>query len=297
MNTLRQIHWSVLLFIVGYQLFTLAYAPIYFYTTSPSKGLIVLTITLFVLCGLGITAGYHRCFSHRCFKAHPIVELILLFLGSLGFQGSVIRWSYDHRLHHAFVDTDKDPYAITKGFWYAHMFWLFSKPRPIEKKVVSDLYAKPLVRLQHEYVTTWMIGCNLIICLAAGTFFQDFWGAFFLLFCVRLFFQHHSTWFINSLAHTWGDKPFSQEHSAVNNFIISFLTFGEGYHNYHHTFANDYRNGVRWYQFDPTKWIIWGLHRLGLAWALRTVDECTIRKKLVLEGKKELGERTAELWY
>ena len=122
-------------------------------------------------------------------------------------------------------------------------------------------------------------------------------GAFFIALWLRLFALHHFTWFINSLAHTWGDKPFCQEQSAVNNYVIALLTFGEGYHNFHHTFANDYRNGIRWYHFDPTKWLIWTLNKLGLASGLKQMDAFTIKKRMVLQRKELLLERLCDLWY
>ena len=112
---------------------------------------------------------------------------------------------------------------------------------------------------------------------------------------VRIFLLHHFTWFINSLAHTWGEKPFSKELSAVDNYCISLLTFGEGYHNYHHTFANDYRNGIRWFHFDPTKWLIWSLSKVGLATNLKRVDPVTIEKRIVLQTKDILLERIKQV--
>src|SRR5206468_2641426 len=141
-----------------------------------------------------------------------------------------------------------------------------------DPKVVPDLMKNRLVMFQDRFIGTWMILSNAIAFLLVGWLLNDFLGAFVISLWTRLFTLHHFTWFINSLAHTWGDKPFSQEQSAVDNYIISLLTFGEGYHNYHHTFANDYRNGIRWYHFDPTKWLIWSLHKLGLAFDLKRMN-------------------------
>ena len=111
-------------------------------------------------------------------------------------------------------------------------------------------------------------------------------GALLFGFLLRLFLTHHSTWFINSLAHIWGSKPYSSEHSAVNNFILAHLTFGEGYHNYHHTFSGDYRNGVRWYQFDPPKYLIWLMSKIGLASDLQRVNRVAIDRTLVAADRK-----------
>lgn len=296
MPSIKNFYWKAGIFLIAYQILFIFALPIYLYFYEPSTALLISSFVLFCFGGLSITAGYHRLFSHRAYKAHWIIESLILFFGSATLQGSALRWSYDHRKHHAFVDTDQDPYSIKKGFWYAHFFWILEKPHPIEERFVSDLLSNPRVKFQSRYESFCMIGSNLLIFFTLGWLLNDYLGAFVIASLSRWFLQHHTTWFINSLAHTWGDKPFCQEHSAVNNFIISLLTFGEGYHNYHHTFANDYRNGVRWYQFDPTKWLIWSLNKLGLAWSLKRVDSFTIQKKIVLERKSLLLKRLKTLW-
>jgi stearoyl-CoA desaturase (Delta-9 desaturase) len=285
------------LFLIIYQTLLICTLPIYFYFTLPSLGMILASVILLYLTGLSITAGYHRFYSHRAYKTHTSIEFILLFFSSMAAQGSALRWTFDHRLHHAHVDTDEDPYSIKKGFWYAHFLWILEKPRPIESKVVPDLISNKLVMFQHRHYHYCVVGTNGIVFLFMGWLFNDYVGAFFIATWTRLFVLHHFTWFINSLAHTWGDKPFCQEQSAVNNFVISLLTFGEGYHNYHHTFANDYRNGIRWYHFDPTKWLIWILNKAGLAWGLKRMNTLTIKKKLVMERKNLLLERIRDIWY
>lgn len=284
------------LFLIIYQTFLLAALPFYFYFAMPSLSMFLTAFVLLYITGLSITAGYHRFYSHRAYKANRFMEWVLLFFGSMAGQGSALRWSYDHRIHHAHVDSDEDPYSIKKGFWYAHFLWILEKPRPIDPKVVPDLLSNRLVQFQDRFYGLLFLGTNFLAYLAVGWLLSDFLGALVIAVGLRLFFLHHFTWFINSLAHTWGDKPFSQEHSAVNNYIISFLTFGEGYHNYHHTYANDYRNGVYWYQFDPTKWLIWILSKIGLAQNLRRMDNFTIKKRLVIEHKSLLMERLIKSW-
>ncbi len=148
-----------------------------------------------------------------------------------------------------------------------------------------------MLRFQHRFYGLLMVLTNVLSFLFVGWCFNDYLGAFLFAWLVRLFFLHHFTWFINSLAHTWGARTFCKELSAVDNYLISLLTFGEGYHNYHHTFAYDYRNGIRWYHFDPTKWLIWTLHKLGLAHHLRRVHHYAIEEKLVLSRKELLLEK------
>lgn len=283
-------------FLIVFQILSLITLPIYFYIASISASLVIISIVLLYLTGLSITAGYHRLYSHKAYRTNPYVESVILFFGAMAGQGSALRWSFDHRLHHAYVDTDEDPYSIKKGFWYAHFLWILDKPRKIDEKVVPDLLKNKLVMFQHRYFKLLMLVTNLSTFFIVGALLHDFLGAFFLACVARMLALYHFTWFINSLAHTWGDKPFSQEQTAVDNFFLSLLTFGEGYHNYHHTFANDYRNGVRWYHFDPTKWLIWTLNKLGLAHNLKRMSAYTIKKKMVIEHKHLLIEQIKAYW-
>lgn len=294
---IKEFNWGPTLFLTIYQTLLLLSLPFYFYFTPPSLGMIGISIILLYLTGLSITAGYHRFYSHRSYRTNSFVEMLLLFFGSMAGQGSALRWSFDHRLHHAHVDTDCDPYSIKKGFWYAHCLWILEKPKKIEAKVVPDLIKNRLVQFQHKYDFLCMLISNGIAFLVVGWFLDDYMGASFLACWTRLFLLHHFTWFINSLAHTWGDRPFCQEQSAVNNYILALLTFGEGYHNYHHTFCNDYRNGIRWFHFDPTKWLIWTLSKCGLTKELKRMDSYTIQKRMVLERKRLLLGRVCNLWY
>lgn len=293
----KSINWGPAIFLITYQVLLLAFLPFYFYNTPPSLPIILTSIALFYITGISVTGGYHRYYSHRTFKTNRWIEAIMLFFASMSAQGSALRWSFDHRLHHAHVDTDNDPYSISKGFWYAHFLWILEKPRTIDPKVVPDLQQNPLVRFQHRFYPLLMVLTNALVVIFFGWLFQDYWGAFISILWIRLFALHHFTWFINSLAHTWGERPFCQEQSAVNNYILSFLTFGEGYHNYHHTFANDYRNGVRWFHFDPTKWVIWFLAKIGLAHGLKRVDPITIQKRMVLTRKTLLMEKLTTLFH
>jgi stearoyl-CoA desaturase (delta-9 desaturase) len=292
MSKIKNINWPSVLFICGYHAILLALLPLYFIFFNPSSMLIWLTVGLFVASGLAITAGYHRLFSHSTYKTNRVIEFIMLFFGTLATQGSALRWSHDHRLHHAHIDKEDDPYSVTKGFWWAHILWMFKNESPMDKKsITSDLRRNPLINFQHKYYVWLMVAANLfttgLVWLATG----DLFGAFILSWVLRQFFSHHTTWFINSLAHYWGHQNYSTEHTAVDNYILCFLTFGEGYHNYHHTFANDYRNGIRWYHFDPTKWLIWTLSKLGLARNLRRSKETRIFSLMLKEHKEALIER------
>jgi stearoyl-CoA desaturase (delta-9 desaturase) len=136
-----------------------------------------------------------------------------------------------------------------------------------------------------------MVAANLIAFLFVGWMVGDFLGAFLFAWWVRMLVLHHTTWCINSIAHYWGSKQYSKEHSAVDNYLISLVTYGEGYHNYHHTFANDYRNGIRWYHFDPAKWLIWTLNKLGLAHHLKRVNNERITRQLLIHDRDQILEK------
>ncbi len=283
---LKNINWPVTLFLVGYQVALVVLLPLYLMYRTPSAGLLISAGVLCYITGISVTSGYHRYYAHRSYKPHRVVEPFLLFFSTMAVEGSALEWAHDHRLHHRHADTEKDPYNIKEGFWHAHFFWMLEKQERNFENGSTDLMQNPLVMFQHDYYAWLMVLFNLMTIGAAGWWFGDYFGAFVFVFLGRLFVLHHMTWFINSLAHTWGVRPFSKEQTAVNNFFIAFLTFGEGYHNYHHSFSGDYRNGVYWYQFDPTKYTIWLLSKVGLARDLYTVDEATIQKKILEEDRR-----------
>ena len=291
MKSKKPLMWSNILYIIGYHILLIALLPLYFIFFKTSWLLFGISFTLLYATGLAITAGYHRLYSHQTFKTNRWVEAVMVFFGTMATQGSVLRWANDHRLHHAHIDKEDDPYSVMRGFWHAHVFWMFRKQPPIDKKVVSDLYRSKLLVFQDKYYEPLMLLTNALVTIFVGWITGDFFGAFVISWLLRLFLLHHFTWFINSLAHYWGHQNYSTEHSAVDNYIICLLTFGEGYHNYHHTFAYDYRNGIRWYHFDPTKWLIWTLSKLGLAKGLRKVESGRISKQMITEHKRVLIEK------
>lgn len=288
---IKDFNWSTGSFVIGYHLLLVVVLPIYLSTKTPSLAIILTTVIVGSLCGLTITAGYHRLYTHRAYEINEVGEWIILGMGALALENSVLQWANDHRNHHQYVDTEKDPYSIKKGFWYAHIVWLFKKGDGIDKAMVPDLISDKAVMFQHKYYAIITAIANIGVILMTGWLFKDFLGAVALVFLSRVFVVHHLTWFINSLAHTVGSKPYSKEHSAVNNAAIAFLTFGEGYHNYHHTFPSDYRNGVRWYQFDPTKIVIWCLAKIGMAKNLKKVELPLIKRKMILEDQRVALEK------
>lgn len=279
------------LFIILIHVFALISLPLYLTGTTPGILLVSLSLLLLYLSETGITAGYHRLFSHPNYRTVKIIEVILLWFGTLTLQGSALKWSYDHRLHHANVDNDGDPYNIKLGFWHAHVLWLFTTPNEIDEKVIPDLIKNKLLLFQHNNYYFLAVFTNVTTCLFIGIVTGDIWGGFILAGLVRIVLSYHLTWFINSLAHWWGEKSYSKELTARDNAVLAVLTVGEGYHNYHHTFPGDYRNGIKWYHFDPTKWLIYSLSKLKLAFDLHKYEENKIIKQLIKMDKSFLISR------
>lgn len=269
----RKFEWANVLFLTITPLIALIAEPLYAYAYGIPWQVWCVFAFYMAATGLSITAGYHRLFSHRTYQAHTGVKLFFLLFGAAAFENSALKWSADHRRHHAFTDTDKDPYNIREGFFYAHMAWVcYQNPYDENFDNVRDLQKDPWVRWQHRYYVPLGIGLGMALPLLLGYTLGDAIGCFLLAGIVRIVLVHHSTFLVNSLAHWSGAQPYSLRDTAKDNFLVSLLTYGEGYHNFHHRFPYDYRNGIRWYQWDPSKWLIRGLARLGWVERLRTAS-------------------------
>jgi stearoyl-CoA desaturase (delta-9 desaturase) len=221
------------------------------------------------------------------------VRAFYLLFGAAAVQNSALKWSADHRIHHARTDTSEDPYNIRRGFWWAHMGWVFHKdPRPVDVRRVKDLAADPLVRWQDRYYIPIAILLGAALPLAIGFAWGDPIGALLVAGFLRLVVQWHATGAVNSVTHRFGTQPYSRRNSARDSSLAALITLGEGYHNFHHRFQIDYRNGVRWWHFDPTKWFVWSLSRVGLARDLRRTPPEEIRRARALVLAEELGQES-----
>ncbi|MDP5030190.1 MAG: fatty acid desaturase [Paraglaciecola sp.] len=260
---------------------------------------IVACIVLIYFSGMSITAGYHRLWSHKTYDANPVVKVILAIGGAMALQNSILHWSSDHRIHHKHVDdNESDPYSANKGFWYSHIGWMlreYQVHRYSDYSNCRDLQKDKVVMWQHRHYLSIMLSANFGVPVLLGWLNDDIWGMLLLAGVFRLFVVHHVTFFINSLAHIWGRQPYTDKNSARDNDILAFFTFGEGYHNFHHIFEYDYRNGIRWWQFDPTKWLISGLSYIGLTKNLRRCPEERIEKARVVMQLQRSKTRIASL--
>lgn len=244
----------------------------------------ILLLAFWFLSGMGITMGYHRLFSHRAYKTNTFVEWILMVLGSIALENTILKWSSDHRVHHTKAETDDDPYSITKGFWHAHIGWIL-KNTPEEKsrvRGVKDLEGKSAIKFQNKYYFHIGIIVGFLLPLAIGLIYNRPLGAFLWAGFLRLAIVHHATFFINSLCHYAGSRTYDRKSTARDSWFVSLFTFGEGYHNFHHKFQWDYRNGVKWFAYDPSKWIIETLSWIGVTYELRKV-----KQQIIWENKLE----------
>ena len=246
-----------------------------------------------ILCGVSITGGYHRLFAHKSYEAAWPLRVFYLFFGAASVQNSALKWSGDHRLHHVHTDEDLDPYNIKRGFWWAHILWIFQQDDGRGAKVVRDLARDPLVRFQDRYYIPLAVAAGVLLPALLGSLWGDALGAVLVAGFLRLVIQWHSTFCVNSVAHTIGTRPYAPEISARDSFWTALITLGEGYHNFHHRFQLDYRNGVRWWQLDPTKWFVWTLSKVGVTRNLRRASESMIQAALLAARQRDPGTAQA----
>jgi stearoyl-CoA desaturase (Delta-9 desaturase) len=242
---------------------------------------LVVLATTYLLTGLGVTVGYHRLFTHRSFKTSAPMRALLAALGSAAIEGPVIEWVSNHRKHHRFSDQPGDPHSphvdrdggwrgALGGLLHAHVGWLFNgTDMASEERYAKDLLADPVVRFVDRTFVLWVLaglafpfglGFALTGSIAGGLT-GLLWGG-----AVRIFCLHHATFSINSLCHFFGRRRFATSDESRNLSWLSLPTLGEAWHNNHHAFPTSARHGLRWWQLDPSAWLIFGLERSGLVW-------------------------------
>ncbi|KPA79360.1 putative fatty-acid desaturase [Leptomonas pyrrhocoris] len=254
---------------------------------------------------LGITVGYHRLFSHRSFTASVGFQWLCAFAGAGAFEGSAKWWGRNHRIHHRYVDTEKDPYNALRGFMFSHMGWMIMKQdySLLGKVDVSDFKYNSVIQIQHKhFFKIAMLSGVILPTVICGLGWGDWFGGYFYAALAKIVFVHHCTFFINSLAHTslfGAVQNYSDRHSSRDSVVCALFTFGEGYHNYHHEFAQDYRNGIKWYHYDPTKLVIRAASFLGFVKNLvRTpndIIDANFNKVLLKRAKKTMEQAQQRL--
>ena len=253
---------------------------------------LVLFFSMYLITAVGITVGYHRYFTHKSFKTPKVVEALLAISGSMAAEGSVLKWASMHRKHHQHSDHEHDPHSphtfgggvlnVLRGFWHAHVGWIFAPSARDLERYVKDLNASPLIRWMSRLFPLWVL-LGLAIPAALGGLITLSWsGAGLGLLwggLVRIFFVHHVTWSINSVCHIWGTRPFRSHDESRNNAILGVLALGEGWHNNHHAFPTSARHGLRWWELDGSYAIIRLMGICGLASDIRVPSRERIEKK------------------
>ena len=223
----------------------------------------------------GVTAGFHRYFSHRAYKVHRVVQFLLAVLAQTTAQKGVLWWAAHHRLHHRHSDTEQDVHSPARqGIWWSHIGWLLSiASEDYDRTIVQDLAAYPELRLLNRYhrVPAILLGATVF---AIGGFPAFIWG--FVISTVLLW---HCTFSINSLAHLWGTRRFDTRDDSRNNFLLALITLGEGWHNNHHQFMHSVRQGLRWWEIDITYYVLRILNVFGITYDLSEVDSAVILKR------------------
>ncbi|KAH6659717.1 acyl-CoA desaturase [Truncatella angustata] len=293
-NWYKHVNWLNVTFILGVPLagcVAAYWTPLHLYTA-------IFSVIYYFNTGLGITAGYHRLWAHTSYKATLPLRIYLAAVGAGAVEGSIRWWSRDHRAHHRYTDTEKDPYSVRKGLLYSHLGWMVMKqnPKRIGRTDITDLNDDPIVVFQHTHFIKCVIAMGLVFpTLVCGLGWNDWAGGFVYAGILRIFFVQQATFCVNSLAHWLGDQPFDDRNSPRDHVITALVTLGEGYHNFHHEFPSDYRNAIQWWQYDPTKWSICVWKKLGLAYDLKEFRSNEIEKGRVQQLQKKLDQKRATL--
>ncbi|XP_017888699.1 acyl-CoA Delta(11) desaturase [Ceratina calcarata] len=237
--------------------------------------------------GFGITAGAHRLWSHRAYKAKWPLRLFLIFLFTITGQKHVYAWALDHRVHHKYSETDADPHNVKRGFFFAHVGWLLVTPHP---EVVKKRKAVDMSDLEADSIVMWQkrLYIPLFALLAIGfpvavpcyfwseSVWTSFWVNFNFRFCVTL----NIAFFVNSAAHMWGQRPYDKYISSVENLAVSIAALGEGWHNFHHVFPWDYKTGeLGNYKLNPTTGLIDAFARIGWAYDRKFVSPTMVKRR------------------
>uniref|UniRef100_A0A069DSL6 Putative fatty acid desaturase n=1 Tax=Panstrongylus megistus TaxID=65343 RepID=A0A069DSL6_9HEMI len=256
-------------------------------------------ILLYYLSALGITAGAHRLWSHRAYKARLPLKILLAFCNTISFQNDIFEWARDHRVHHKFSETDADPHDARRGFFFSHVGWLLCRKHPNVKekgKVIdlSDLYSDPVVMFQKKYYLILMPLCCFLMPTMVPMYYWDesFLNSWFVAAMFRYAFVLNMTWLVNSAAHMWGNKPYDMTINPSENLGVALGAAGEGWHNYHHVFPWDYKAAeLGNYKANFTTGFIDFMYRIGLAYDLKSVPQEVIRKRCT-----RTGDGTHNVW-
>jgi stearoyl-CoA desaturase (delta-9 desaturase) len=234
-----------------------------------------LMVGLYLATGIGVTVGFHRFATHRGFKSNPVIEFILLVLGTMALEGPVLLWAATHWKHHRLADKPGDPHSPLEGLFHAHVGWMFNTERGIPEQDAKHLLKdRVAVFVSHTWVLWTLLGFVI-------PYLVDGWRGFLWGGLVRVFITHHLTWSVNSICHQFGRRRFDTPDQSHNQWIVGILGLGEGWHNNHHAFPESAFHGLRWYEIDLSGYVIRALERAHLITGVRRVSRERIDRKRV----------------
>ncbi|HEX3510309.1 MAG TPA: acyl-CoA desaturase [Solirubrobacteraceae bacterium] len=263
---------------------------------------------MYLVSAFGVTIGYHRLLTHRAFKTRAWLRYTLAVMGSLSVQGAVIDWVADHRKHHTFTDEEGDPHSphagagaglggMLSGLWHAHVGWLFeTHGQASSKRFAPDLVSDPVMRRINRGFPLIALAGLLVpfllgLAISGGSLVDGGLSALLWGGLVRIFLVHHVTWSINSICHFFGRRRFETDDESTNVFWLALPSLGEAWHHNHHAFPRSAFHGLRWYELDPSGWLILGLERIGLAWDVVKVTPERAREKLAASAARPRAVR------
>jgi fatty-acid desaturase len=263
----------------------LAFVPAFFSWNA----VVAAAILGYVTGGIGVTLGYHRMLTHRSLQMPKLLEYAITFLGVLALQGGPIAWVATHRRHHARSDKEGDPHGMDRGFWWAHVGWLYlpNPARPTiaeQRRLAPDLSADPFYRFLDKTAALWQIALAAVL-FAIGGWSLVVWGIF-----ARLVATYHITWFVNSASHLTGYRTFRTGDLSTNNWWVALLAWGEGWHNNHHAFPFSARHGLRWFELDLTWFTIRVLKLVGIVCNVKLPTPAMLSRLRVSDSTDPIGE-------
>ncbi|MDR0296826.1 MAG: fatty acid desaturase [Rickettsia sp.] len=300
---LKRIVWPIFFVLIIYPIVLSCLVIKYYASHKIGVFEIGLLVAGYYGSNIAVGVGLHRLWSHHAFKTNKVVEFILVMMSAATLQGPVLSWASNHYKHHSFTDKDQDPHSPLKfenrilGFLWSHIGWMIidGSYKSIDRITMVKLGKNKLLRWQLKYYWRISIFMNTIMpaligYLIGGTLTSAYAG--FLFIGIGRALQQHATFSVNSLCHFVGSKKYYKG-TAGDIWWMALFLLGENWHNFHHAFPSDYRNGVKWYHFDVHKWIIYMMSKLGLAWNLEVTPEIRIQTKknetsdYLIEGRKQ----------
>lgn len=272
---------------------------LYLALTSAKWSTCLFAYVLYVVSGLGITAGAHRLWSHRSYKAKWPLQLLLVIFNTVAFQDAAIDWARDHRLHHKYSETNADPHNATRGFFFSHVGWLLCRKHPEIKEKgkgidMSDLWNNPILAFQKRYYLLLMpLFCFILPTVIPVVCWNETWtNAYFVPTILRYVFTLNMTWCVNSVAHLIGSRPYDRYINPSQSSAVALTAFGEGWHNYHHVFPWDYKTAeLGNYRLNVTTAFIDFFAKLGLAYDMKIVPKNVVKNRV-----ERTGDGSHELW-